>query len=210
MTEPYFGAVWNERGLTSPPRYATVGAMDIDLEPRTVGRAAAPLEFRYVRDLNEGDLALLATERGIKANSIVKYRDSHHALARCLASGMPPVQAALVTGYSLQRVYHFQSQDVNFQELIQHYRSIKDEVYADLHERMATLSLEAEAELRERLHDSPQEFSPGMLLEIVKTLADRTGHGPSSKSTVLNVNVDLAGRLERARERTKTIEHKTD
>jgi len=123
---------------------------------------------------------------------------------------MPPVQAALVTGYSLQRVYHFQSQDANFQELIQHYRSIKDEVYADLHERMATLSLEAEAELRERLHDSPEEFSPGMLLEIVKTLADRTGHGPSSKSTVLNVNVDLAGRLERARERTKTIEHTPD
>ena len=185
-------------------------AMDLDLEPRTVGRAAIPLEFRRVRDLNEGDLALLATECGIKANSIVKYRDSHHALARCLASGMPPVQAALVTGYSLQRVYHFQSQDINFQELIQHYRSLKDEVYADLHERMATLSLEAEAELRERLHDSPEAFSPGMLLEIVKTLADRTGHGSSSKSTVLNVNVDLAGRLERARERTKTIEHAPD
>jgi hypothetical protein len=175
--------------------------MDLDFDsPRILGRAAAPPLAELVRELTPADLALLETERSTKAPALKQLRDSHHSLARCLASGMKPAEASLVTGYSLSRISILQADD-SFQELLTFYRSTKDEIFADLHARMATLSLEAEAELRERLHESPESFSPGMLLEIVKTLADRTGHGPSSKSTVLNLNVDLAGRLERARAR---------
>jgi hypothetical protein len=44
-----------------------------------------------------------------------------------------------------------------------------------------------------------------MLLEIVKTLADRTGYGPATKNTQVNLNVGIATTLERARQRV--IEH---
>jgi hypothetical protein len=36
---------------------------------------------------------------------------------------------------------------------------------------------------------------------VLKTLADRTGNGPSHKMTNVNVNVDLAARIESARRR---------
>lgn len=179
--------------------------LDFDLDIRTTGRASKPLSVEYVRDLNEGDIALLATERSIKAPTVTKLRDSHHALAKYLSTGMSPEHASLITGYSLSRIYVLQSQDESFKELVSFYQSNREEIFADLTERMSMLSLEAEALLRERLHDEPESFSPGMLLEIIKTLADRTGHGPSSKSTVVNLNVDLAGRLERARARVKEI-----
>jgi hypothetical protein len=183
--------------------------VDFDLNPRTTGRASVPLEAVYIRDLTVADIALLETERGIKPPIIKKLRDSHHSLARSLAAGMRPAEASMVTGYSLSRISILQA-DPTFQELLAFYRENTDAIYTDVHERMSTLSMEALEELRERLHDTPEQLSPMSLLEIVKTLSDRTGHGPSSKSTVLSVNVDLAGRLERARARLAKREDEDD
>lgn len=180
--------------------------MVLGLKPLPRGRTALPLEATVVRDLTPADLVLLETMRGHKPRPLTKLRDSHHWLARKLASGSRPVEASMVTGYSPSRISILQA-DPTFQQLLQHYRENTDEIYADVHERMSSLSLEALEELRERLHEEPETLSPLTLLEIVKTLADRTGYGPSSKSTVTTVNIDLAGRLDRARARVaQTIE----
>ena len=71
--------------------------MDLDLDIlRTTGRASRPLQAELVREITPADLALLATEKGVKAAPIVKLRASHHALARCLAGGMKPSEAGMV------------------------------------------------------------------------------------------------------------------
>ena len=165
------------------------------------GRPQADLEASFVRELTQSDLSLLDQPRGVFSRPISKLRDSHHALARALAAGMKPGEASLITGYSLSRISVLQA-DPTFRELLEFYRSSTDDIYASLHDRMATLSLDAIEELRERLDTSPEEFTPGGLLEMVKTFADRTGHAPTTKN--LNVNVDISGfaeKLDAARKR---------
>jgi hypothetical protein len=175
---------------------------------RILGRPSAPeVETDFVRELNEADLVLLDAPRGVQSRPIAKLRDSHHALARALSAGMKPGEASLITGYSLSRISVLQG-DPSFKELLEFYRGHQDTAYANLHDRMATLSMDALEELRERLDDHPEEFTPGALLEMVKTLADRTGFAPTTKS--LNMNVDLnsfADKLQAARKRAERPQH---
>jgi hypothetical protein len=168
---------------------------------RVFGRPSVEAEAEFVRELTPSDLTLLDQPRGVSSRPIAKLRDSHHALARALAAGMKPGEASLITGYSLSRISVLQA-DPTFRELLEFYRSSTDDIYANLHDRMATLSMDAIAELRDRLDENPEEFTPGALLEMVKTLADRTGHAPTTKN--LNVNIDVAGfaeKLDAARKR---------
>jgi hypothetical protein len=176
--------------------------MDLDFNPvRTSGRASAPVLAEVVRPLLAEDLEKLAEHRGTKPGTVVKLRDSHHALARVLANGVRPGEASIITGYSLASISRLQA-DPAFQELLAFYREAKDAAFADLQDRMASLSLDALEELRDRLNDSPQDFSPDALLDMIKVLADRTGHAPQ-KNTTLNVNVNLADRLASARRRVE-------
>jgi hypothetical protein len=166
--------------------------------PRTRGRAARPPVATLGRELTPADLALLETERGIKPPPIAKLRDSHHQLARALAAGMRAAEASVVTGYTANRISILQS-DPTFKELIAFYRDNLDQVYADLHGRMASMSLDFQAELHQRLIDNPDSMDNKFLAETLKMLADRTGYGP--KQTTVNVNVDLSARLQAARRR---------
>lgn len=171
---------------------------------RTRGRAAKPIVAAEVRELDEADLVLLDAEKGVKPPPIKKLAERHHALARALASGMSPSDAAVTCGYSLSRVSILQD-DPAFKELLHFYRDDVDKQYSDLHSRLAGLSMDAASELGERLEADMQSedksISISQLMEITKLGADRTGHGPQSSSTNLNVNVDLADRLKQARER---------
>jgi hypothetical protein len=115
---------------------------------------------------------------------------------------MAPGEAGIVCGYSASRVSILQD-DPAFRELLHFYRQDVEREYRGLHEKLAGLATDAASVLADRLEDSPDDISIGQLQEIVKLGADRTGHGPQSSSTHLNVNVDLAGRLQRARERVR-------
>lgn len=179
--------------------------MDLDLESlASIGRKSVPCLAEVVRPLTEVDRALLATERGIQPSAIKRLTDSHHALARVLAEGMKDAEAAAITGYTPSRISVLRDSPL-FAELIEHYRSNKDAAFADLHERMATAGLVAVAELAERLNEEPEKIGTSTLLEAIKTLADRTGHGPQTKSTNLNVNVSLADRVREGRARAATL-----
>lgn len=169
---------------------------------RTTGRASRQVSATVVRALDAADLALLGEERGARAAPLKRLSERHHALARCLASGMAPGDAAITCGYVASRVSILQA-DPAFQELLSFYRQDVDSKYLDMHGVLAGLSLDAAMELRERLEADidadEKKISVGQLMELVKVGADRTGHGPQSSQ--LNVNVDMAVRLEAARKR---------
>lgn len=169
---------------------------------RVNGRASQPLTAVQVRELDQCDIALLAENRGTSAPPLKRLSERHHALARCLASGMEDGDAAITCGYVASRVSILKA-DPAFQELLAFYRQNVSDKYLDMHGVLAGLSLDAATELRERLEADMQAddktMSTGQLIELTKLGADRTGFGPQSAQ--LNINVDLAGRLEAARKR---------
>ena len=114
---------------------------ELDFRPRILGNVPKPdVSATYVRDLTEADMAALNGPRGSSPPRLVqKMRSSHHALARCLASGMKAVQASAVTGYTQNRISILQ-QDPTFQALVTDYRVEAKEIFADLTERMTNLS----------------------------------------------------------------------
>lgn len=169
-----------------------------DLGLRTTGRATT-LTFAAGRELELHDLELLKEEKGSKAPAVKKLRERHHALARGLAEGMSPQECSAVFGYSASRISILQS-DTAFKELIVFYGEAVRERYLDGHTAMKELHLDAAEEIRERLEDTPDAFSVGQLVDLMKVTADRTGLGPSTHSTV-EVKHGLADRLDKARAR---------
>ena len=183
------------------PGYGLESRMDIDLDfMRTRGRTARPIVATVKRELQPSDIATLQDERESVAPAIKRISERHHALARNLAGGMSPSEAAIVCGYVGSRV-SILLDDPAFKELLNFYRADVNAQYRDLHVRLSGLALDAAEELSARLEEKPEEISITALMELTKMGAVRTGFGPQSSTTNLNVNVDLAGRLQRARER---------
>src|SRR5215471_60047 len=155
---------------------------ELNLAPLPIfkGRDRVPLFAEYSRDLTKADLEALLLNRGTVSPSLKNIRYSHHALARILATGVKENQAALVTGYSPNRV-HLLLKDPTFAKLVRDYQEESKDILADMTERMMNVSLDALEELHERLRDAPEEFTIPALLDVVKAFADRTGHGPGGK-----------------------------
>lgn len=188
--------------------------MNAPFDLRVKGRAAKAIAAVEVRHLTEDDLVLLNDERGVKAPALKRLGERHHALARCLASGMTEGNAAITCGYDASRVSVLKA-DPAFRELLEFYREDVHSKYLDMHQVLAGLSVDAAMELRARLEDDMEaeekKIPVGQLIELTKLGADRTGFGPQSSQ--LNVNVDMAGRLQAARERVasrKLIEDTSD
>jgi hypothetical protein len=163
------------------------------LAPRTLGNAPKEVYVEYERDLTQADLEALQAPRGIKSRSLVRIHASHHALAKCLAVGMKPSEAALITGYTANRISILQN-DEAFQALVADYRAESKSLIADQTERMTNISLDAMELLHERLLDDPGQFSVPMLLDVVKAMADRTGHGPGAE---VNLKVQASDMIDR-------------
>lgn len=159
----------------------------------------------FVRELRESDHVLLASgvnlvEAGAKARPTERIRDRHHAVARLIAQGLKFVEVSAITGMSAGHI-GILARDPAFKALIHDYSKIENGLLADFTERATILSLTAMNELQERLETRPEEVSESMLLEVVKTTADRIGHAPVSKSVTLNASVDLSARMTAARQR---------
>ena len=187
----------------SPPAVVTFDSMavaELNPAPRGRGRAKAQLTAEFARELGESDLALLASERGIKPPRIAKIRDRHHALARSLAAGATDAQASAITGYDPSRI-SILKQDPTFKDLMAFYHKHEDAMLSDFVERTTTLSLTAVNEIADRLEDDPDSFSVGTLLEVAKFTADRTGHAPVQRSVNVNATMDIGARMAAARQR---------
>lgn len=199
--------------LTRLARRAILAGRDQPAEPsvdlsteifRTSGRARKPVSALVIRELEASDLVLLDAEKGSKAPPLKRLSERHHSLARLLAGGMGSGEAAIVCGYVPSRV-SILLDDPAFQELLSFYRSDVQSQYLGMHAVLAGLSRDAATELHDRLEADMQleekKIPIGQLVELTKLGADRTGFGPQSSATNINLNVDLAGRLEAARKR---------
>lgn len=159
--------------------------------PRTKGRASKHISAVKARDLTSADLALLEVEGNRTTSApkpIAKIKNSHHALAKALAGGMKDVEASIVTGYDPSRISILKG-DPSFKALIDFYRDNLNAVFADLHQRMSGLSIEAADRLREMLEDDENKVSATVLLDILKTTADRTGYAPTMKAEIKTLHL---------------------
>lgn len=173
---------------------------DFDPSPRVKGRAAREIDVEVVRELTEADLALLDTERAIKAPPLKRISERHQALARTIATGTKIGEAAIICGYDISRV-SILVHDPTFQELVEFYRRQANTKAMEFSEQLTALGTEAIAELRNRLEEEPEFISTGNLAKIVADTADRTGYGPSSNVNQTNIHIHMASRLEAARKR---------
>lgn len=173
--------------------------LDLDITPRTRGRAALPLSAEVVRELGEADVYALAAERGTKPPPLRRISERHHALARAIASGMPDGEAAIVCGYDISRISILKG-DPAFRELLAFYREERDRAFRSVQDKLAGIASDALDELQTRLEDEPEKLTVGQLLNVITMGTDRTGNGPQSTQNV-NVNEGLAGRMEAARAR---------
>lgn len=169
------------------------------------------VDITAVRDLTRDDLAILAKPRA-KLRAADRFKDSHHRIARLFATGLRHADVCVKTGYSEGRISTLHA-DPSFQELIASYRKQVDAAFVasvdDYFEIATSNMLKAERMLSDKLDEADEagETLPTKdLLAISRDAADRFGYG--KKQTNVNVNIDFAARLERARTRaaTKTIE----
>jgi len=150
--------------------------------PSSRGAPRSKLFYGYERDLNHGDLAILVSNpnRETSTPSIQKLKQSHHTLARLLAEGTSGVEAAAITGYSMSRISILKL-DPAFCELMEYYASQQKEIYLNVHQRLASLGLDALEELHDRLNDPEQPaMSNKELQDLVALSFDRAGYGPRS------------------------------
>jgi hypothetical protein len=154
-----------------------------DLGIARAGRRKSNLSAEVVRELTPADLLKTEVEAGIKPISIKEIRNTHHTLARLLAQGTKPHDAAIILGMSVSRISILKG-DPAFSQLLSHYESMEKAGFevarADMRERLAAVGFDAIEILHEKLLDRPEVFTPKELLSIVEASADRTGHGKTS------------------------------
>lgn len=183
--------------------------LDLKLAPAPRGRRPHSQSAAKVRDLTEADIDVLweTPPGGIKSepSTLLKIRNTHHKLAELLAQGVKQVEISSITGYSQSYISTIQN-DPAFQNLVSYYEKQTEALFVDRAERMASLHTLSTEILQERLTEDPESFTQRELIELMKEVSDRTGHGPQSRSVNVNVNVDLAARLASARARVEGSE----
>jgi len=160
------------------------------------------LEIGAIRSLTVDDLDCLREKR--TTPTVHRFRDPHHRLARLLASGVRPKDAAEACGYSIARVYILHS-DPSFMDLMAKYRAdIHEEWIGGEGERYSMANevnvkaLRTIAEHFDKAEEEGELIPLDKALRVFSDTADRTGL--VKKSTVTNINVDFAKNLERARQ----------
>ena len=146
-------------------------------------RQSAGPQAMIVRDLTEEDVRKLW---GMKDGDLSseppprqKLKHAHHNLARLLASGVPHMECHYQTGYNISTISILLN-DPSFKDLVEYYKSQVNEQFLNVHERLASLSMDVVTELQDRLENEPDEFTNSELKGLLETTLDRTGHGPTS------------------------------
>lgn len=164
----------------------------------------AEIELSEIRSLDRAELSVLLEER--PRTPIQSLRDTHHRIARAVATGLKPIEIATLCGISIGRLGTLKL-DPAFIDLVAHYRGAVTAEFVrqtDSYLEMATGNmLKAEAMLSDKLDAAMEnnEFLPTRdLIAISRDAADRFGYG--KRQTNLNVNADFAAMLEAARSRS--------
>lgn len=158
----------------------------------------------------EAAVRSVSKRAGVEASSalatvgqVARIRERHHGIARLIVAGLSDADVCRTFGLSLRRLEMLKEQTPAFVELIAYYRSRGGaiasavETYIDVLERNM---IAAEAEIADRLAETPEDFTVSELHKVARDAADRLGFG--KRSTQLNVNADFASVLEAARRRS--------
>jgi len=177
--------------------------------PPSRGKRGGPIHATFGRELNAADVEGLwhVPFGGIESETrpLLRIRNAHHSMARLIAEGRKDVEIAAITGYSPSRISVLKG-DPAFKELVAYYKGQVAEVFLNVHERLASVSMGAVEELQERLEEKPEGFANRELMELAELGLDRTGFGP--KSTVQqNVAIGLVS-MERLASMRKELEQK--
>lgn len=166
-----------------------------------VGRDGAPLQYDLAGELSEADIATLRS-KPVQSFALARLTERHKAMARALVGGMKPGEVAYYFGVSENTVSRLQS-DPAFRNLMDFFSRVEDEETFGTQGRLASVTNLALDRLEERLSDEEEakKIPITQVLEIIKTGADRTGHGPQSSTVAVNINTNLAERMKAARER---------
>jgi hypothetical protein len=133
------------------------------------------------RDIDPPDLVALRNAKPLEQVAPVQQlRHQHHLLARLLAEGKSVTESAEITGYSVTYISRLKTQDRAFKELIKYYGEQVNEIFVNVHERLAGLGINTVEELQERLAEQPGSFTHRELMELAELCLDRSGHGPTS------------------------------
>lgn len=149
------------------------------------------LTFEIARPLNEADWE---ADRRPAGAVLKQLRASHHAVARMLAQGVPPMEISAICGYDPSRISVLQN-DPSFRELVRFYELRKDELLTDVNGRIQVLTLEAMEVLSDRITSEPETVSTRDLREVIDSGLDRIGFGKTSRNVTVNVSAtakDLA------------------
>lgn len=163
--------------------------------------AHGPLTADHVRIASEH--VANGTPVGVSNQVPIKQlRAVHHRCAQLLAAGtLDQNQVAILCNFSPSRVSWLINHDPAFQELVAYYRSVMEQQFLDFVDIASDLSKDALVELQTRLDEKPETFTNNQLFELVKTVADRSGNAPVTRSVSVSANVNLADRLRSARAR---------
>lgn len=152
----------------------------------------------YVRDLTGADMLALATPGELPiasfSQTIKRLTASHHNIARLVADGRKASDIAAILGRSASSISNLLP-DPGFKQLVAHYQAIKDTVYYSMHERLATVGLNAVEIINDRLEDHLQGDGTKVTLrearEVLEMVLDRTG--VPAVSAVAHMNADMRG-----------------
>jgi hypothetical protein len=167
-------------------------------------RKAQPPKILVARPLTREDLVHLNAPRA--PHRVAAFRESHHRLARLVASGLRTEQVLEISGYSYNRLSVLK-QDPAFKELISQYQAqgnaklaeIVDETEATAVSNLRRMEKMVEEHLEQA--DAEGELIP--LKTLSSLISDRMDRFGYSKRTVnLNLNATLAAKLETAIKRT--------
>lgn len=144
----------------------------------TRGKKAKAQDAFVVRELGDVDLPLILDPPAVLPNSggaVKTLRSPHHQLARLIAQGVKGPDIQMITGYTPSRISVLKG-DPAFQELVSYYAGQTEEVFVDVHKRMAQVGVMAMEELQTRLEEEPEKIGVTTLMDII----DMT-HGPKAK-----------------------------
>lgn len=149
-----------------------------------------------VRPLTTEDIALLNADRNKSTPPIQALRDTHHLVARLVASGLRTDEVAEQSGFSIGSIYRLNN-DPAFQELVALYREqvaiSHREITDEYHRILVSNRMKAERQLADRLDDEDSAISTRDLITITRDAADRTGYG---KRSVVDSKHSFASEME--------------
>lgn len=146
------------------------------IAPPGKGRRPAPITYGPPRQLSESDIASMwdhtgSGQKGVPRIKTLRY--NHHLLAKAVASGKTLLECSNLCGLTVARISDLKN-DPAFQELVSFYAEELNEVYVDVHQRMAALGTSVLEELQERFESEPEKFTKRELMDLFTTMADRS------------------------------------